>query len=207
MRKLRAGEAAMMPIAIESRVGVSAEEARSLVPKARKVADRYPDDPAVLAALAEAEFDAGNDDEAIGAADRALAIDPKQIRAHIQKGYALGRKVRSGTLPNESWKDVRIEFVKANKIENAHPIPLVQFYLGYLAQNQQPTRNAIDGLEWAMELAPFDTSIRWLVAQQMVSDERFKEAARTLAPLAYSPHPDEKTEEARKLLKDIESRL
>ena len=197
----------MMPMAIESRVGVTLEEARGLVPKARKVADQYPDDPAVLTALAEAEFDAGNDDAAIAAADRALAIDPKQINARIQKGYALGRKVRSGTLPNESWKDVRIEFLKANKIENDHPVPFVQFYLGYLAQNQPPTRNAIDGLERAMELAPFDASVRWLVAQQMVSDKRFKEAAQTLAPLAYSPHPDEHADMARKLLKDVEARL
>lgn len=207
VRKLRAGEAAMMPMAIESRVGVTPEEARGLVPKARKVADQYPDDPAVLTALAEAEFDAGNDDAAIAAADRALAIDPKQINARIQKGYALGRKVRSGTLPNESWKDVRIEFLKANKIENDHPVPFVQFYLGYLAQNQPPTRNAIDGLERAMELAPFDATVRWLVAQQMVSDKRFKEAAQTLAPLAYSPHPDEHADMARKLLKDVEARL
>ena len=207
MRKLRAGEAAIMPIAIESRVGVGSKEARELVPKARKVADQYPDDPAVLSALAEVEFDAGNDDAAIAAADRALAIDPQQIRAHIQKGYALGRKVRGGVLPNEAWKDVRAEFVKANKIENAHPIPLVQFYLGYLAQNQPPTKNAIAGLEWAMELAPFDGSLRWLVAQQMIQDKRFKEAARTLAPLAYSPHPGENTDRARELLKDIEAQI
>lgn len=207
LRKLRPGEAAVMPIMIESKVGVSPEEAQSLVPEARKVADRHPDDPAVLAALAEVEFDAGNDDAAIAAADRALAIDPQQINAHIQKGYALGRKVRSGVLPKEFSKDVRMQFIKANKVENDHPIPLVQFYLGYLAEDQQPTKNAIEGLEWALQLAPFDPSLRWLVAQQMISDERFKEAALTLAPLAYSPHPGEHTDRARQLLKDVEARL
>jgi hypothetical protein len=58
-----------------------------------------------------------------------------------------------------------------------------------------------------MTLAPFAASLRWLVAQQMISDERLSEAARTLAPLAYSPHPGEHTEMARQLLKDVESRL
>lgn len=207
IRKLRPGEAAMMPIMIESKVGVSSEEAKALVPEARKIAARHPDDPAVLAALAEAEFDAGNDDEAIAAADRALAIDPQQINAHIQKGYALSHKVESGVLPKESWKEVRSQFVRANKIENDHPIPLVRFYLGYLEQGEQPTKNAIAGLEWAMELAPFDPSLRWMVAGQMISDERFKEAALTLAPLAYNPHPGEHTERARQLLKDVEARL
>ncbi len=207
VRKLRPAEAAMMPIAIESRVGVSREEAQRLVPDARKVAAQYPDDPMVLAALAEAEFDAGNDDEAIAAADRAVAIDPKQVNAYLQKGYALSRKLRDGKLPKEGWNDLRNQFLKANQIENDHPIPLVQFYSSYLAQGEPPTKNAIDSVEWAMALAPFDRSLRWLVAQQMISDKRFKDAARTLAPLAYSPHPGEHTDKARELLKDVEARM
>lgn len=207
VRKLRPGEAAMMPVTIESNVGVNDEEAKSLVPEARKVAARYPDDSTVLAALAEAEFDAGNDDEAIAAADRALAIDAKQIDAHIQKGYALTRKVRSGALPPTAWKDVRSQFVKANQVENDHPVPLVQFYLAYVAQGQRPTKNAIDGLVWAMELAPFDPGLRWMVAHQMISDGRLGDAAKALEPLAYSPHPGEHTDKARELLKDVESRL
>jgi tetratricopeptide (TPR) repeat protein len=207
VRRLRPGEAAMMPVMIESNVGVDGEEAKSLVPEARRVAGQYPDDPAVLAALAEAEFDAGNDDEAIAAADRALAIDAKQINAHIQRGYALGRKVRSGALPKTAWKDVRSQFVKANQVEKDHPVPLVQFYLTYVEQSVRPTQNAIDGLVWAMELAPFDTSLRWMVAQQMIADERLGDAAKALAPLAYSPHPGEHTDQARELLKEVEARL
>jgi tetratricopeptide (TPR) repeat protein len=207
VRKLRPGEAAMMPIMIESKVGVSSEEALELVPQARKVAALHRDDPAVLAALAEAEFDAGNDDAAIAAADTALAIDPKNINAHIQKGYALAHKAESGALPKESWTDVRNQFIKANRVENDHPIPLVQFYLSYLQQGEQPTKNAIAGLEWALQLAPFDASLRWLVVQQMVSDERYQDAVQTLGPLAYSPHPGAQTEAARKLLKDVEAKL
>lgn len=207
LRKLRPGEGAMMPVIIESKVGVSPDEAKGLLPEARKIASSYPEDPVVLTALAEAEFDAGNDDEAIAAADRAIAIDPQQVNAHIQKGYALSRKVQSGALPEESWAAVRTQFAKANRIENDHPIPLMHFYLGYLAQNQKPSKNAIDGLEWALQLAPFDPALRWLVVQQMIADERFQEAANTLAPLAYSPHPGEHTDKARQLLKEIEARL
>lgn len=207
MRKLTPGEAAMMPIRIESRVGVNDEEAKQLVPEARKVAARYPNDAAVLAALAEAEFDARNDEDAIAAADRALAIDPKQVNAYIQKGWALARKVESGALPQEAWKDVRHQFVLANGVENDHPIPLVEFYLTYTRQGETPTRNAVDGLEWALQLAPFDADLRWLVTQQQIRDERYADAARTLAPLAYSPHASEFTEAARKLLKEVAARL
>ena len=207
VRELRRGEAAIMPTLIESKVGVDREEALQLVPEARKVAALYPDDAAVLSALAEAEFDAGNDDAAIAVADRALAIDPKQINAHIQKGYALAHKVESGVLPKEAWKDVRQQFIKANGVENDHPIPLVQFYLTYLQQGVPPTKNAIDGLEWALALAPFDGSLRWLVAQQMVADERYQDAVTALGPLAYSPHPGEHTDAARQLLKEVEAKL
>ena len=207
VRELRRGEAAMMPTMIESKAGVDRQEALQLVPEARKVAALYPDDPAVLSALAEAEFDAGNDDAAIAAADRALTIDSKQINAHIQKGYALARKVESGVLPKESWKDVRQQFIKANGVENDHPIPLVQFYLTYLKQGVTPTKNAIDGLEWALALAPFDGSLRWLVAQQMVADERYADAVIALGPLAYSPHPGEHADAARQLLQEVEAKL
>jgi tetratricopeptide (TPR) repeat protein len=207
VRALSPGQAEMMPTTIRSKVGVTHEEALGLLPEAHRVAAHYPDDPEVLAALAEAEVDAGNDDAAIVAADRCVAIDPKQINAQIQKGYALIDKIHTGALPKESWRDVRSQFMKVNRIENDNPIPLVQFYLSYLGQGVAPTKNAIDGLEWAMALAPFDSSVRWLVAQQMIFDNRLNDAAQTLAPLAYSPHPGEQTDMALKLLKDVKARI
>ncbi len=205
--RLSPGSAEMMPTAIRFKVGVTPEEAVALLPEARRIAAQYPDDAAVLADLARAEFDTGNDDAAIAAADRAIASDPKQINAQIQKGYALFHKVKTGVLPKESWVDVRSQFVKANKIENDNPIPLVEYYVSYLVQGEQPTKNSIDGLAWAMQLAPFDSSVRWLVAQQLISDDRLADAALTLAPLAYSPHRNENTERALKLLKDVEARI
>lgn len=207
IRTLRVGEAAMMPTMIESKVGVDEEEAKALVPVARKIATTYPEDSTVLAALAEAEFDAGNDDAAIVAADRAIAIDPAQIDAHLQKGYALARKAQSGAPGSPSWKDVGVQFIKANAVENDHPVPLMYFYLSHKQAGLAPTKNAIDGLEWALKLAPYDPPLRWLVAQQMVADERLSDAIATLAPLAYSPHPSNETEKALTLLKELEARL
>ena len=206
VRPLRAGEAEMMPVVLQSKAGVTQAEAGALLPEARRIAARHPDDAAVLAALAEAEFDADNDDEAIAAAERALAIDPRQINAYLQKGYALTRKVKDAKLPYSAWKDVRSWWVKANKVENDHPIPLVQYYLSFVEPGETPTRSAIDGLEWAMQLAPFDSSVRWLVANQMIHDDRYADAAQVLAPLAYSPHPGEHTERARRLLEAVEAR-
>jgi hypothetical protein len=110
IRPLPPGEAAIMPTKVRSKVGVTRDEALQLVPEARRIAGLHPNDPAVLTALAEAEFDAGNDDDAIAAADRALALDPNQINAHIQKGYALFHKAKTASSP-DAWKAVRNAFV------------------------------------------------------------------------------------------------
>lgn len=206
VRPLRAGEAEMMPVILQSKAGVTQAEAVALLPEARRIAAAHPSDPAVLASLAEAEFDADNDDEAIAAADRALVIDPQQMNAYLQKGYALTRKVKDAKLPYSAWKDARSWWIKANKVENDHPIPLVQYYLSFVEAGEQPTKAAVDGLVWAMQLAPFDSSVRWLVANQLILEDRYAEAANVLAPLAYSPHPGEHTERARRLLEEIEAK-
>ncbi|OYW43953.1 MAG: hypothetical protein B7Z33_14045 [Sphingomonadales bacterium 12-68-11] len=92
VRPLTAGEVEIMAVRIRSRRGVDSEEAATLVVEARAVAARHPGDPGVLAALAEAEYDAGFDEPAIAAADAALALDPAQVNAYVQKGYALFRR-------------------------------------------------------------------------------------------------------------------
>jgi tetratricopeptide (TPR) repeat protein len=205
--KVPPGAAAMIPITMRSKIGLSEEDASALLPEAQQVAAQYPEDAGVLAVLAAVELAAGNDDAAIAAADRALAIHPENIAAHLQKGYAIFNKVESGTLPAESWTWVRNQFAKANVIENDHPIPLIQFYRSYRVQGVEPTRNAVDGLAWAMQLAPFDSSVRWLVSQELISDKRLAEAEEVLAPLAYSPHRNEFTDRALNKLLEVRARI
>jgi tetratricopeptide (TPR) repeat protein len=207
LRALQAGEAAIMSVRIQSDVGVDENQAATVAAEARRIAGQYPNEAAVLTALAKAEFDAENYDAAIAAADRALALDPNQIKAIIQKGYALRQRADAAGAPESAWKELRSHWIKANKIENDNPVPLVEFYQTYLRQGIAPTKNAIEGLEWAMTLAPFDSSIRWMAAQQMIQDERLADAVGTLIPLAYSPHPGEMTESARKLVADLEGRI
>lgn len=207
VRALRPGEAEILLTRIRSTVGVDDTQAQAVVAEARRIAAQFPDDPAVLTALAEAEVDAGNATAAIAAADKAVAADPGQVNAYIQKAKAMTKQAEGTDQAKPTWKQVRSQWIKANKAENDHPIPLVQYYFTYLDEGIAPTKTAIDGLEWAMTLAPFDSSIRWQAAQQMIQDERLADAVQTLAPLAYSPHPGEHTEGALKLLRDLEGRI
>lgn len=187
VRTLSEAEAASMPIRIRSKRGVNQQTAAEVVVEAREVAEKYPDEPAVQAALAEAEFDVGDDEAAVRAADKALATAPGNMTALIQKGYALTR-IASETKTDDAWKAARKHFVSVNRIENDHPIPLIYYYLSFLEQDKEPTKAALDGLEWALELAPYDANVRMMVATRQMHDKRFARAIRTISPLAYHPH-------------------
>jgi len=187
VRKLSEGEAASMPIRIRSKRGVTEKEAAEVVLEARAVAAKHPDDPAVQATLAEAEYDADNDEAAIAAADKALATDPGNMTALIQKGYVLTRIARE-TKTDAAWVAARRHFISVNKVENDNPIPLIYYYTGFIEQGKEPTKAALDGLEWALELAPYDGSVRMMLAHRQMQDKRYAQAIRTISPLAYNPH-------------------
>jgi tetratricopeptide (TPR) repeat protein len=200
LRQLSDAESAIMPIIMESRTGVDEEEAKEVVVEARAIAAKYPDHPAVWEALAEAEFDAGYDAQAITAADRALALDPKRVRAQIQKIYAYARGAETADDQEAAWQTVRRQIVAANAIENNHPIPLVQYYLSYQSSGTRPPQIAIDGLQRALQIAPFDQSLRMIVSAQYMEDKQFAEAGATLRPVAFNPHGGSLTKTAQTLL-------
>jgi Flp pilus assembly protein TadD len=206
LRKLDEGEAAIMPVRIRSKRGVDEDGAKEVAPLARAVAAKHPKDAAVLDALAEAEFDAGNDDAAIKAADAAIVLNPSNINALLQKGYAMARMAESAKVPKKAWGAVRKQFLKVNEIENDHPIPLVRFYQSYVANGDEPTDNALDGLVWAMELAPFDKGLRLNVAKALIDRERFDDAIIALRPILNETHNEELGKFAQELKAMAESK-
>lgn len=205
VRKLSAGEAAIMPIIVRSKRGVNEEQARALLVDARGVAARYPGEAAVLAAQAEAEFDAGNDKEAVAAADAALALDPSQVNAYVQKGFALFRMAAEADDPVTAYNRGRAPFVALNRREHDHPLPLIYFYRSFVAQGQAPTPLAVSGLIRAVEVAPFDLGLRMTLANTLLRLERGEEARTILRPVAYNPHGGNLAESARKVLARLES--
>ncbi len=207
IRPLSMGEAAIMPVLMQSKRGVDDEGAAELLPLARKIAAQFPADAAVMAALSEAEFDAGNNKEAIAAADKAVAIDSKRVNAIIQKGYAMARLAADAEDEKVAWKNVRKQFVAVNKIEVDHPIPLIEYYKSYKNEGENPTKIAVDGLEWALAMSPFDQGLRWMTANQQMEDKRFAEAVLTLGPLAANPHDPSNSAEAQKLLDHAKEKL
>lgn len=204
IRKLTRGEAAAMPIIMQSKRGVSPETAKRVVAEARAVAAKFPGDAAVLAALAEAEHDADDDDAALRAAAAALALDPSNVDAHLQKGYALFRKAHRSEDP-AVLREAQRAFLALNRLENDHPIPLMYFYLSQVVAGGKPTANAVAGLAKAVEVAPYAAEIKVLLAHRRLLDGQPDQARKLLMTVANNPHPDERTAKLRDLLARLET--
>lgn len=206
VRELSDGHAKVMPLLLRSKRGVTREEAEELVPDFRKVAAKFPKDPAVLAALSEAEYDSGNHDAAIIAADKAIALDPSQKNAYIQKGYALFAKAEDTTdLDQEeaAFKAAMTPFSQLNKLENDHPLPLIYYYRSYAQRGVEPPESAKHALERASELAPFDHNLALNVATMQAAEGKIGLAQLGLGPVAANPHGGGMAEFAQAMLDQL----
>jgi tetratricopeptide (TPR) repeat protein len=187
VRPLGAGESAALPVRMRSERGVNGKTAPRVAADAREVATRFPTDPEVLAALAEAEQDAGNNAAAITAADRALAVAPNHARALIMKSRALLALAEKAPAKTD-WKGLRSVIGRANRLDPDDAEPLMLFYRSFLAQGVRPTANAVDGLLYAQALVPQDRELRMMAVGQMISDNKLAVARRLFGPIAYDPH-------------------
>lgn len=204
VRPLAAGEAASIGLRIRQQRGLPPAERVAARDEARGLAARFPADAVVQAILSRAEFDLGNDQAAIAAADAALKLDSRLVPARVQKGLAEFRVASTSKLPDD-FKRARDTFVDLNLLENDHPLPLVYYYRSFVAQNQQPSAVAVQGLVRATELAPFDLTLRLNLAGQLLRDGRRAEARYHLVPVAYAPHGGLRGVVARQLLAKLDS--
>ncbi len=189
IRPLDAGQAAMMPMRIQSAAGVDAKTAQALVPKARAVGAAYPANSWVQRALAEIEYDAGNDDAAMAASDRALAADPANMMAMIYKGMVAMRRATAAKATDPAiWRDARRWFLKANAVDPDFALPFVLYYESFARAGQRPNESAVQGLMKAMNLVPQDDGVRMTAAFQLLAQGDRVNARRALAPVAFAPH-------------------
>lgn len=199
------GESAVLPLVIRSQRGVDREKALALLPEVRAVAANYPGDAAVHTALAEAEFDAGNDSQAIAAADKAIALDPARVNAYVQKGYALFRIASEA--PSDqmaaAYRTAMKPFQALNAIENDHPLPLIYLYRSFTEQGRPPTELARHALERASQFAPYDRGLAFQTAMMHAREGKIALATFNLQAIAASPHGGNMASSAQKLLSEI----
>lgn len=188
IERLSRGEAEVMSVRMVSQRGVDDETALELVEEAREIAADYPNDAGVLAALAEAEYDAGNDAQAIAAADAAIAIDPGRANPYVQKAYALFRQAQDAEDIEPAIAQAMRPLEALNALENDHPIPLIYYYRSFVERGVEPPENARAALERAAVLAPFDKGLWLQVAAMQAGEGKIDLARASLEPLAANPH-------------------
>jgi tetratricopeptide (TPR) repeat protein len=195
VRPLLAGEAAVMDVRIRSKRGVNRRTAPPVAADARRAAAAFPNDAFVQATLAEAEYDAGNYAAAEAAADRALAANPDHVHALIYKGRAR-MELAKASPKTADWKEVRGWFAKANRLDTENAEPLMLFYRSYVDSGVPPTKNAVDGLLYAVTLVPQDDGLRVNAVRRLLIEGRLSEAKNLFSPLAFRPHAPEKYRES-----------
>jgi len=101
---------------------------------------------------------------------------------------------------------VRTVLSTANRMDVEDAEPLILFFRSFAAAGQQPTSNAIDGLNYAIMLAPQDAKLRLEAVGAFLKDNRPTDAREAILPLAYSPHAGKSHEAVRKILDQIDAR-
>ncbi len=187
LRRLSAGEAAMVQMRMVSDRGVDKKGAAALLARGQKVAARFPDDPVVQGGLSEMAFDADDLGLAETAADRALVRDPRsaqaleyKARVHMTRAATAGAAV--------AWDEARGWIVKANRLSPDSAESLILFYQSFREQGIAPSKSAIAGLNRAFELVPQDEGLRYTVVREALAENDLVRARSILRPLAYSPH-------------------
>jgi tetratricopeptide (TPR) repeat protein len=205
VRPLSPALAELMDDEIKFARGGKRMAAGSIAGHARSVVARYPDDARAATFLAQAEFAAENWEAASTAADAALRLDSKADKALIAKGAAL-MKLAAKNPGAADWDRIRSCFAAANRIDTENAEPLVQFYRTFVAQGIAPTPNAIQGLEYALALAPQDSKLRLEVVGQFLKTGHLDKARGAIVPLAYSPHAGKAHDAVRKILDEIDAK-
>jgi tetratricopeptide (TPR) repeat protein len=133
----------------------------------------------------EVEYDAGNLDEAEALADRALAIDPRDVRAAIYRAeIALRRAAEDPAL----YAEAQDRFADAAAIDNTHPEVLMGYYRSYALEGGMPPEQAAIALEQAFAAAPYDNSVRTTLAHLLMMEDRDPEALVVMGPMINNPH-------------------
>jgi hypothetical protein len=190
VRALSPGEADAMSLEMRARRGVREHFTGRIASSARKIATANPKNARLQALLAETEYLDGNDSAAIEAADAAIALDPAETRAYVQKGLALFRQAEAlkGAERAKAMSAARKPFLALNRIENDHPIPLIYFYRTFLEAGDPIPDAARAGLQRAAQLAPFDLGLHLELAKMYVRDNELDAARTELQIITANPH-------------------
>lgn len=201
---LSAGASAILPHQLRLMKGVDAKATDKIIASLQKATKSFPDDPQVWHWLAEAYIIGKNDVEADKAVGMALKLDPNLSRTLLRKGQiSIRNLIRENISAADKWKTARSWIVKANRANVNDPMPLFAYYQSWHDQGLPPTAPSLDGLARAFEIVPEAGDLRISYATSLANRKEFDAAIRVMEVLAFSPHEDENTKQARTMIDDL----
>lgn len=198
VRALRPAENALIEHEIKLSQGYVHSEAADFAEDVREIAARYPGDPFALSVLMEAERLAGNEEAAIAAADRLLAIEPQNARAMASKGLSQAALLREAqSADTAAWTAIQRSLARAVEIAPRDPVVLAAYYESHALQGVLPPVEAQNALYIATELAPSDGELRYRLARDFEQRGMIPEAIAIIRPEALALPHDESDREKR----------
>lgn len=172
----------------------------------RKLSRTYAGDAGVWYELGRAEWDLDDKRDAAAArnaVDKALALDPKHVRANVLLGQMMAADLdKKADASAADWALVRKPIALANRTDPNDPVPLYVYYHSFLAQGIAPPKIAVDGLARAFALAPENPNMRIRYAFALANLGEIERAIQLARVVAFNPHDDGQGE---KLLAQIEA--
>ena len=186
VRTVSPAEDALMLDEIKLSQGYRQRDAAEFAADVRGTANRFPNDPFAIRMVMETQFLAGNNAEATAAADRLLATEPTHARALMIKGLAqMAGLVAARSNDQAAWRTARQFLARAVNAARQDPVVLSAYYRSFLMQNIAPPDAAQNALYTAMELAPSDDELRYLLARDFERRDMIPEAIAIIRPVAY----------------------
>lgn len=191
---LSAAEDALLPLRLE-RISAMRDDAR--IAKVRDdlkaLSQVHGGDAGLWFELASAEWEMDDDKRDVAAAraavDKALAIDPKHVRANVLLGRILTAEVEAKADPQPAdWNAVRKPIALANRTNPDDPVPLYAYFKTFLDQGMRPPPIAIQGLGRAFALAPENIATRVSYAFALANGGDFDGALKLAQAVAFDPH-------------------
>ena len=173
----------------------------------RKAAARYPNDRLAQLALGRIEVRYG--DRAKGEAILQKLLDANPQDEEVLQTLAFGKldaAAKKGADRRALYAEAQTLLGKAFKIDPEDYRTLYGFAVARSTEPNFPSENVINVLSKAVDLAPQVPTVRMMAAEAMMQRDLYREAAFTLAPVAFSPHGGEFAEKAQALLKEIEAK-
>ena len=136
--------------------------------------------------LAEAECRAGNPEECLAAAERAIALSRTDTTALVWKGTALAQLAARAPAAERQrrLKEARSFIVQANRLDKEGILPLIAFYNSFAVAGGQAPDMAVEGLAKVVDSSPAAPSPRLKLSEEFIKRD-LKDAAReTLLPVA-----------------------